>query len=70
MGRAHYAEDGGLRGFPRAKEEDDMSDSKTDFGGAYWSHSLSEVDKEVARLATICNVRLARSRRDRTRAGQ
>lgn len=35
-----------------------MSDGKTDFGAAYWSHSLSEVDKEVARLATICNVRL------------
>lgn len=35
-----------------------MSDSKTDFGAAYWSQSLSEVDKEVARLATICNVRL------------
>jgi len=36
-----------------------MSDNKTDFGAAYWSHSLSEVDKEVARLATICSVRLA-----------
>ena len=35
-----------------------MSDKKTDFGAAYWSQSLSEVDKEVARLATICNVRL------------
>jgi len=35
-----------------------MSDRKTDFGAAYWSQSLSEVDKEVARLATICNVRL------------
>jgi hypothetical protein len=35
-----------------------MTDGKPDFGGAYWSHSLSEVDKEVARLATICNVRL------------
>jgi len=35
-----------------------MSDNKTDFGAAYWSQSLSEVDKEVARLATICNVRL------------
>jgi len=35
-----------------------MSDGKTDFGAAYWSQSLSEVDKEVARLATICNVRL------------
>jgi len=35
-----------------------MSDSKTDFGAAFYSHSLSEVDREVARLASICNVRL------------
>ena len=35
-----------------------MSDGKTDFGAPYWSQTLSEVDKEVARLATICNVRL------------
>jgi len=35
-----------------------MSDSKTDFGAAFYSHSLSEVDREVARLASICSVRL------------
>lgn len=35
-----------------------MSDSSTDFGAGWWAHNLSEVDKEVARLATICNVRL------------
>jgi hypothetical protein len=35
-----------------------MSDSKTDFGGAWWAGNLSEVDREVARLASICNVRL------------
>jgi len=35
-----------------------MSDSKTDFGAAFYSQSLSEVDREVARLASICNVRL------------
>ena len=35
-----------------------MSDSKTDFGAAWWSHNLSEVDKEVARLAAICQVPL------------
>ena len=35
-----------------------MGNSSTDFGAFWWSHNLSEVDKEVARLATICNVRL------------
>jgi len=35
-----------------------MSDSKTDFGAAFYSQSLSEVDREVARLARICSVRL------------
>jgi hypothetical protein len=35
-----------------------MSNSSSDLGAAWWSHSLSEVDREVARLATICNVRL------------
>ena len=32
--------------------------SGTDFGAPYYSHTLSEVDREVARLASICNVRL------------
>ena len=32
--------------------------SGTDFGAAYYSNTLSEVDREVARLASICNVRL------------
>lgn len=35
-----------------------MANSSSDLGAAWWSHSLSEVDKEVARLASICNVRL------------
>ena len=35
-----------------------MSDSKTDFGAPYWANSLSEVDREVARLASICDVKL------------
>jgi hypothetical protein len=35
-----------------------MSKSSSDFGAGFWSHSLSEVDREVARLASICNVRL------------
>lgn len=32
--------------------------SGTDFGAPFYSHTLSEVDHEVARLASICNVRL------------
>jgi hypothetical protein len=32
--------------------------SRTDFGAPYYSHTLSEVDREVARLASICQVRL------------
>lgn len=35
-----------------------MSESKTDFGAGWWAHNLSEVDKELARLAAICNVQL------------
>ena len=39
-----------------------MAESKktsgTDFEAPYYSHTLSEVDREVARLASICNVRL------------
>lgn len=35
-----------------------MSNSSSDLGAAWWSHSLSEVDREVARLASICNVPL------------
>lgn len=32
--------------------------SASDFGLAYWAKSLSEVDREIARLATVCNVRI------------
>lgn len=32
--------------------------SGTDFGAGFYSQTLSEVDREVARLASICNVRL------------
>jgi hypothetical protein len=35
-----------------------MSKSSSDFGAGYWAGSLSEVDREIARLASICNVRL------------
>lgn len=35
-----------------------MAEYKSDFSGAYWAQNLHEVDKEVARLAAICNVRI------------
>ena len=35
-----------------------MTDSKSDFSGAFWARNLDEVDREVARLATICKVRI------------
>lgn len=35
-----------------------MSKSSSDFGAGFWSQSLNEVDREVARLASICSVRL------------
>jgi hypothetical protein len=35
-----------------------MSKSSSDLGAAWWSGSLSEVDRELVRLASICKVRL------------
>ncbi len=35
-----------------------MKNSSSDLGAAWYSGSLSEVDRELARLASICNVRL------------
>ena len=35
-----------------------MADSKSDYGGVFWARNLDEVDREVARLASICNVRI------------
>ena len=35
-----------------------MSQSPGDFGTTWWAKSLDEVDREIARLATICNVRI------------
>lgn len=35
-----------------------MSDKTTSLGGAFWAHNLDNVDREVARLASICKVRL------------
>ncbi|HSQ82511.1 MAG TPA: hypothetical protein VLU54_15505 [Casimicrobiaceae bacterium] len=30
----------------------------TEFGSVWWARSLDQVDREIARLATICNVRI------------
>ena len=35
-----------------------MSDKRTDLGGGWWAKNLDDVDREVARLAAICKVRL------------
>jgi hypothetical protein len=35
-----------------------MSDNPNEFGGTFWGKSLDDIDREVARLATICNVRI------------
>ncbi len=35
-----------------------MSDKPTDFGRRWWSKGLDDVDREVARLASICKVRI------------
>lgn len=35
-----------------------MSEYKPDFGAGFWSQNLSEVDRELVRLASICKVRL------------
>jgi hypothetical protein len=35
-----------------------MSDKPSELGAPWWSKNLDEVDREVARLATICNVRI------------
>ena len=35
-----------------------MSDKKTELGGGWWGKSLEDVDREVARLASMCKVRL------------
>jgi hypothetical protein len=35
-----------------------MSDKPSKLGAAWWSKNLDEIDSEVARLATICNVRI------------
>src|SRR5262245_19724103 len=35
-----------------------MADKPSDLGAEWWSKNLDEVDREVARLATLCKVRL------------
>jgi hypothetical protein len=35
-----------------------MAKQKSDLGAAWWAKNLDEVDREVARLATLCNVRI------------
>ncbi|MGE5170091.1 MAG: hypothetical protein ACM3JC_06920 [Rudaea sp.] len=35
-----------------------MTSKPTDFQATWWAKSLNELDREIARLATICNVRI------------
>ena len=35
-----------------------MSDKLNEFGTTYWAKSLDDVDREIARYATMCNVRI------------
>jgi len=35
-----------------------MAEQKSELGGAFWARNLDEVDREVARLAVICKVRI------------
>jgi hypothetical protein len=35
-----------------------MSEKRTDLGAGWWAKNLDDVDREVVRLATVCNVRL------------
>jgi len=35
-----------------------MSDKPSELGGGWWAQNLENVDREIARLATICNVRI------------
>jgi hypothetical protein len=35
-----------------------MSEKQTDLGAEWWAKNLDDVDREVARLATICQIRL------------
>ena len=35
-----------------------MKDKSTELGGRWWAKNLDDVDREIARLAAICNVRI------------
>ena len=35
-----------------------MAEQKSVLGGAFWTRNLDEIDREVARLAIICKVRI------------
>ena len=35
-----------------------MGTQKTELGGGWWAKNLDDVDREVARLASVCRVRL------------
>ena len=35
-----------------------MADKASELGGSWWAKNLSDVDQEIARLSTICNVRI------------
>ena len=35
-----------------------MSDKPSELSGSWWAKNLDDVDREIARLATICNVRI------------
>lgn len=35
-----------------------MSKTQSELGTTWWAKSLDDVDREIARLATICNVRI------------
>jgi len=35
-----------------------MSSKKTELGAGWWAKNLEDIDREVARLASICNVRI------------
>lgn len=42
----------------RPETEDGMANKPSEFSATWWAKSLDEVDREIARLATICNVRI------------
>jgi hypothetical protein len=42
----------------RRQKESVMTDKQSDLGASWWAKNLEDVDREVARLATICNVRI------------